>query len=140
MNFRLFQWLAPLTALSLSAAPAACGGPSPVPMLASPQTPAAEGKVAAQPAANGNTKLTVEVKHLAYPEKVAPGAKVYVVWVQPQGAAPQNVGALQVDRDLVGHLETVTAYPSFEVFVTAEESPGATMPRGPRVLNAVISQ
>jgi hypothetical protein len=140
MKFRAFYGSLASLALASTAGLSACGGPSAVPMLNAPQTPAAQGSVVARAAENGNTKLTVEVKHLAAPEKVSPGAKVYVVWVQPQGGPPQNVGALRVDDSLTGHLETVTAHPSFEVRVTAEEFPAATMPRGPVVLSAVVAQ
>lgn len=119
---------------------AACGGPAPIQMLNAPQTPAAQGTVVARPAENGNVKLTVEVKHLAPPERVSPTAKVYVVWVQPQSGPPQNVGGLRVDQNLSGRLETVTVHQSFEVYITAEEQPAATLPTGPRTLTAVVTQ
>ena len=140
MKSSALRWLVLLACPALSAAPSACGGPAAIPMVSSPQTPAAQGTVAAAPAPNGNTRLSVEVKHLALPERVAPGAKVYVVWVVPHGGPPQNVGALRVDENLTGRLDTVTAQPSFEVLVTAEDYPAATTPRGPRVLAAVVAQ
>lgn len=139
MKSRLFHCLLPAFALAVGGL-AACAGPSPLPMLNSSQTPAARGTVLAEAAENGNTRLIVEVKHLAPPENVAPSAKVYVVWVQPQGAPPQNVGALRVNDDLTGRLQTVTAFASFQVMVTAEELPTATAPRGPQVLSAIVAQ
>jgi uncharacterized protein YndB with AHSA1/START domain len=126
--------------MALARGLAACGGPAPIPMLNAPSTPAAQGTVVARPVENGNLKITIEVKHLAPPEKVSPTAKVYVTWVQPQGGPPQNVGALRVDEELTGRLETVTVHQSFELYITAEEQPAAAMPRGPRVLTAIVSQ
>jgi len=135
MTIKLSHWLA------LAPLLAACGGPAPVPLLNAPRTPAAQGTVVARVGENGNTRLVVEVKHLAYPERVAPDAKVYVVWVQPQGGGPaQNVGALRLGDDLTGRLETVTPHPAFVVKVTAENAPTATEPRGPEVLQAQVAQ
>ena len=126
--------------MALALLSAACGGPSPITMTNAAQTPAAQGTVNARPVENGNMELSIEVKHLAPPEKVSPGAKVYVVWVQAQSGPPQNMGALRVDENLTGRLTTVTVHPAFETYITAEELPTATMPRGPRVLSAVVSQ
>lgn len=140
MNGRLFHRFALAALLAAPCGASACASATPIPMVGSPQTPAAQGAVTAEVGANGNTRLVVDVKHLAPPERVSPAAKVYVVWVQPRGSAPQNVGALHVDQNLSGRLETVTAHTSFEVSVTAEEFPATTSPRGPRVLHAVIAQ
>jgi hypothetical protein len=118
----------------------ACGAVERVPMINAPRAPAAQGTVVARPEANGNTRLAVEVKHLASPDKVAPGAKVYVVWVLPPGGRPQNVGALRVGEDLSGRLDTVTVHPSFMVKLTAEGSPAAAAPFGPEVLQALVTQ
>jgi len=102
--------------------------------------PAAEGTMVAAPAENGNTRLTVRVKHLASPERVTPGATVYVVWVQAGGGPPQTVGALTVDQDLSGRLDTVTPLVTFQVFITAEPFPATTVPQGPRILTGSVSQ
>lgn len=126
---------------ALAASPlAACGGPTTTPMVNAPQTPAAEGSVSTSVGENGNTHLTLQVSHLAPPERVVPGAKVYVVWIAPENGRPQNAGALYVDQSLNGRLDTVTPYTTFEVYVTAEGSPTAPGPSGPRVLTAVVSQ
>ena len=101
---------------------AACGGPAPIQMLTAPQTPAAQGTVVARPAENGNVRLTVEVKHLAPPERVSPTAKVYVVWVQPQSGPPQTVGAVRVDQTLTGRRATITVHQT-------------TDPRSPQVVH-----
>ena len=114
---------------------------STVAMTRSPQNPAADGSVATDHDDNGNTRVTVEVKHLAPPDRVASGATVYVVWAQPfdpQGPA-QNLGALQVSDDLRGTLHAVTAMRAFDLIVTAEPSPAATQPSSASLLSARVS-
>ena len=103
--------------------------PPSVRMVGSNDIPAAEGTVRATPADNGNTALHVEVRHLARPESVSSEATTYVVWVRPSaGGAPQNMGALKVNKDLRGSLNTVTPLRSFDVFITVEGSPTVTSP------------
>jgi hypothetical protein len=117
----------------------ACAGPSPeVRMVSSPDIPAAQGTVRATPGENGNTTLRVFVRHLAPPQKVRPDATTYVVWVQPAGGAPQNMGALKVDDDLRGTLTTVTPLTSFEVFITVETSPKVQEPSAGNLLSASV--
>jgi hypothetical protein len=82
--------------------------------------PASEGTVKATKGDNGNTNLAVRVKHLAQPAQVASDATVYVVWVQPRNAATQNVGALTLNDNLEGSLDTVTPHSQFLLSVTPE--------------------
>lgn len=119
---------------------AACGSATQVPMENTARAPAAQGVVVANAGENGNTQLSVEVKHLAEPGAVASSATTYVVWVIPPRGAPQNVGVLRVDRDLTGRLRTLTPHPSFDVRVTAETFPTVNAPRGPEVLRAYVGQ
>jgi predicted small lipoprotein YifL len=126
-------------ALAVLVSLTACGGPVVFPLEGSHRVPSAQGSVAVEPAENGNTRLTVEVKHLAYPEKVWRDAKVYVVWVQPPNGPPQNVGALHVDDNLYGRLTTITPFQSFELLITPEPSPAVLAPRGSRILSTMVS-
>lgn len=45
----------------------------------------------------GNTRIEVEAKHLAPANKIRDDASAYVVWVEPLGGPPQNVGTLEVN-------------------------------------------
>jgi hypothetical protein len=99
------------------------GGDKEQTMHASSSSPAAQGTVKTSEADNGNTNLSVRVKHLAPPSKMRSDATVYVVWIQPGEAAIQNVGAMTLNDDLEGRLDTVTPHSSFTVTVTPE--PGA---------------
>lgn len=128
-----------LIALSLSLSAAACG-PSPVPLVPSWKTPAAEGVVKAAVTDQGNTRLSIRVKHLARPGRVDPDARTYVVWVSKNRTPPQNVGALIVSDDLSGKLETVTPLRGPFVTITAEANPAAMVPRGTAVLTAKVPE
>jgi hypothetical protein len=104
-------------------------------LTASPTIPAAEGKVTFGKTKNDNVAVDLTVKHLANPEKLSPPAANYVVWLQPNNSAtPQNIGALKVDKDLTGTLQTQTAMHSFDLFITAEGSGQVLAPAGKRLL------
>jgi hypothetical protein len=112
-----------------------CFGSGITQMSTSPTIPAAAGSVHFAPAANGNTSVNLTVKHLAQPEKLTPPTHVYVVWVRAdQTAEPQNIGALVVDKELNGTLNTVTALHSFALFITAEASAQVQKPSEPQLL------
>lgn len=132
------RWTA-VIALGYALAFTGCGGSRTVRMTTGPEIPAAQGTVKASPGQNGNTSLAVEVQHLAPPEKVASGATTYVVWAQPPGqTTPQNLGALAVDSDLRGTLDTVTPLQKFDIFITAEPSPTTLSPSNNQLFTASI--
>lgn len=112
-----------------------------VQLNASPQVPAAQGAVRVTSGANNNTRLRIDVHHLAEPQRVAPGATALVAWAQPSaaGGTPQNIGALRVNDKLEGELETVTPQRDFQLMITAEPSPTASVPSGMPLLSAHIS-
>jgi hypothetical protein len=111
------------------------------PFEASSITPAATGEVVATPDRNGNTRLKIDVENLAPPDRVMPGATVYVVWATGlyPGAIPRNLGALRVDKDLRGTLQSATPLQSFDLTITAEELARAAEPGGTEVLHVRIS-
>lgn len=103
--------------------------------------PAAVGNVETSQGANGNTEVKVEVEHLAPPENVASGASVYVVWAKPRSdEAPRNLGALKVDENRKGKLETKTPLKQFEILVTPEASPQVTQPTAEPVMKASVQR
>lgn len=108
----------------------------------SPTNPAAEGQVKATDGDNGNTKIELSVKHLTQPAKIAQGTTAYVVWVEPLDGDrhASNVGALKVDDNLEGHLETVTPLRTFNLYVTPEPTATATAPSGVRVLSQTVNR
>jgi len=89
-------------------------------MLSGAGVPASQGTVTFGAVDNGNTDVTVRVKHLAPPSKIASDATTYVVWIQPSNGAKQNVGALALNDNLEGKLDTVTPHRRFLLTVTPE--------------------
>ena len=102
--------------------------------------PASEGTVNATESDNGNTKLEIRVKHLAEPSRVASDATVYVVWVQPSDAARQNVGALLLNDNLEGSLDTVTPHSRFSLSVTPEPNGQVAQPTHRSVFTAEVNR
>ena len=110
-------------------------------MNASPVIPAAEGHAKFGKAPNGNTSIDLTVKHLADPQKLTPPVNYYVVWLRAsKDAAAQNIGALTVDKNLDGKLDTVTALHSFDLFITGEGSDQVQQPMGQPLLWTSHSQ
>lgn len=121
----------------------ACGS-SPPPtfnFVGSSAAPAAEGSAVVTSGPNGNSRLVVTVRHLAPPERIAPGSTAYVVWVTPLGdGAAQNVGALRLDSNLTGTLDTVTPLHDFVMTVGVEADPTAQKPTSTPVITSTISR
>jgi hypothetical protein len=116
------------------------GGTEKVALEVTPSQPAAQGTVKVGAEKDGNRTIEVRVEHLSPPERAAPGARSYVVWLVPRtGGVPQNMGALTLQEDLGGVLKTTTSYREFEIRVTAEENPGATKPSERNVMRASVS-
>jgi hypothetical protein len=111
-----------------------------VPLQTSARIPAAQGQIKISKADNDNTKMKLEVDHLAEPGKMAPGAMTYVVWIQTSPGQVQNVGALMVDGDRHAKLETVTPHRQFQLFVTAEPVATVAAPTTERLLFANVQR
>lgn len=126
--------------LTLSAA--ACGGAQKTPLDATSEAPAAQGKLETRRTENQNTEVSLEVRHLAPPEKIASNATVYVVWAKPLtgDVPPQNVGSLVVDADRMGALKTKTPFERFDLMVTPEPSPSVTTPSHDPVMKAKVGR
>ena len=108
-------------------------------MTTSETVPAAIGKVKVANEKDGNTKVKVEVEHLAPPALAAETAATYVVWIRPENGAAQNVGILSVGSNRKGELDTRTSFKEFTVMVTLEKSAAATYPSSATVLDSHIT-
>ena len=127
----------------LALSQAACGLFSSEPtqvMVPSAGNISGEGTVSATAGENGNTQLDVRVKHLPAASKVAADASVYIVWIKPRNGEIQNVGALQVDDDLVGKLKTTTPHRAFTLTVTPEPSARMAAPTHRPVFTSEIDR
>ena len=107
-------------------------------MRPSPGIPSGQGELHTDEDDNGNTLLKVSVKYLAHPSKVAPDATTYVAWVQPGSLSVQNAGAIKVDDDLEGTLETLTPFRRFAFSVTPEPSARGNKPTHEPVFTADV--
>ena len=107
-------------------------------LAADPSVPAARGQVDVGRDKNGNTKVEVEVEHLALPENLTPPRTAYVVWFQERGGEPVNQGALKPNKKLKATFKSVTPLKSFDVFVTAESDASTKAPGGSEVMRAAI--
>ncbi len=107
-----------------------------MPLTGSSQIPAAQGTARLHKTKNGNVEIKLSIKHLAPPERIVPGANVFMVWVR--GLAPdaqaQNLGALRVDKKLNAKMTAITALSSFDLFITCEPSQTVTTPGSPELL------
>jgi len=107
-------------------------------MVSAPGVPASQGTVEATIGDKGNTNISIRVKHLAPPSKMAPDATVYVVWLQPPDAEKQNIGALVLNENLEGSLDTVSAHTRFQISVTPEPSGSGSQPTHDPVFTAEV--
>ena len=130
------MWAVALTAALLFAV-GACASSSQIRLAGSSDIPAAQGNVTVGTTENGNTRVQFAVKHLAPPDRMNPGATVYLVWVRPleAGSSATSLGAMQLNENLEGEISTVTPLRAFDIFVTAEAMQTATWPTGKELLS-----
>jgi hypothetical protein len=96
--------------------------------------PGAEGRAILEHDRNKNIRVTLEVNHLAKPQSLSPAKETYVVWIQPEGQQPSNVGVLRINEELKGDFRTTTPYKKFDLIVTAEDSATASSPSGTEIM------
>jgi hypothetical protein len=112
----------------------------PTAMTSANDVPASEGSVKATLGDNGNTRLSIRVKHLAPAFKVQQDATVYVVWLQQPDQPIQNIGALTLSSDLVGSLDTVTPFRRFGITITPEAGQQVLQPSHPPVFTTDVNR
>lgn len=94
----------------------------------SAELPAAMGEARVSKDENGNTKLKLEVKHFAPPQRLQPPRSVYVVWAETHDQQMHNLGQLKINDKLKGKLETTTPFRIFQLVITAEDNPLVRQP------------
>lgn len=146
MQFLQIRFLRPISFIALASfgllafSLAGCATAQKQTMESSVANTSGEGTVEAKAGPNGNTQLEVQVKHLSDPARVASDASVYVVWIRPRNAEIQNVGALKLDADLVGKLNTSTPHRTFTLTVTPEPSARMAAPTHRAVFTAEVNR
>ncbi len=119
-----------------------CSSTPSQPLSTSNAVPAAQGTVHVRNDANQNTKVDIEVNHLAPADRLQGNATTYVVWLLPAGAhgEPQNLGSLAIDKNLNGKLTILTPFTAFDLFVTAEESATPLRPNQEKILWTQVNE
>jgi hypothetical protein len=101
--------------------------------------PGARGTIHTDTDENGNTRIKVDVEHMATPQQLTPAHQNYVVWVQAKGQPPKLAGELKVN-DAKAKLETTTPAKVFDVLVTAEDQLTPTSPSSNIVLRGHVER
>ena len=102
--------------------------------------PAADAQLTHQKDDNGNVKIKIHTYHLAKPDSLTPARDAYVVWIEPNGQPPQNMGAIKVNDNLESEFQTRTPFKVFKIYITAEAGPKVTTPSSDHILEANVDR
>lgn len=108
--------------------------------LTSSVVPAAEGTVSVSKDNNKNYKINVSLSNLAEPGRLQPAKKMYVVWMETDNNATQNIGQINTSTGFFGgkhksSFETVSINKPTKIFLTAEDDAKAQYPGSQVVLS-----
>ena len=93
--------------------------------LKSSVVPAAEGNVKVTKDNNKNYKINVSLSNLAEPARLQPAKKMYLVWMETDNNATQNIGRINTSTGFFGgkhksSFETISSSKPTKIFLTAE--------------------
>lgn len=102
----------------------------------------ADGKITITTTSTNSNKLELYVKHMGAPNRFNPRARNYIVWEVPKGFSmkPQNLGPMKLDKNYVGRFTTITAFRSFDIFITAEAVTNPIQPTSEKLLWTTVDQ
>ena len=108
--------------------------------LNSSVVPAAEGTVKVTKDNNKNYKIHVSLSNLAEPQRLQPSKAMYVVWMDTDNNATQNIGQINTSSGFFGgkkksSFETVSSSKPTRIFLTAEDDAKVQYPGEQRVLS-----
>jgi hypothetical protein len=126
--------------LTMASSLAGLGCTTTFPLTADARVPFTTGRVEAVFEDDGSGQMTVRVAHLGDPGKLLPTATTYVVWLQAEGAAPQNMGVMRTGEDYAGRIKFETAFKRFRVWITPEPSGDVAAPTGREVLSGEVER
>jgi hypothetical protein len=94
-------------------------------------TPDVTGQVSVERIEGGQKLVVLQLAQLPPPERLAPGLRQYVVWLQDPRGAAVKVGTLDYDRaHQSGNLLATTGLSAFTVRVTGERDANTSQPHG----------
>jgi hypothetical protein len=106
-----------------------CAGSSKYEMTGSGKAPDADGRISVEKVEGGNSMVTLDLEHLAPPQRMENQATTYVVWFQKPGQPPSLVGHLSYDPgNRTGTMRATTTDRQFNVVVTAEPTEVVSTP------------
>lgn len=106
-----------------------------IPFLPSTTSPAASGLVNAELDDNGNSRVELQLEHLALPGTLSPPRATYVVWAESQFGRQVLLGRLAVAADdRSAEWEGTVPFEKFRMIVTAEDIAWPERPREPYVV------
>jgi hypothetical protein len=120
--------------LAFAAALGALACATDTPFLPSQASPAATGKLHAKVDDNGNSRVDLELAHLALPETLSPPRATYVVWAESQFGRQVLLGRIAVAPDRSAEWEGTVPFDKFRMVVTAEDIAWPERPREPYVV------
>lgn len=111
-----------------------------VTFLTSSVVPAAEGTVKVTKDNNKNYKINVSLSNLAEPGRLQPAKKMYVVWMETDNNATQNIGQINTSTGFFGgkhksSFETISINKPTKIFLTAEDDAKVQYPGSQVVLS-----
>lgn len=100
--------------------------------------PAAGGDVTVKKDKNGNYLINIEILNLDEIDKLMPGKKAYVVWMEADQDLTRNIGLITGSGQLIITFETVSEQQPKRIFITAEEDKDVKIPGSMVVLTTGI--
>jgi hypothetical protein len=95
------------------------------------QAAAMVGSLSVERIEGGQRLVVLQLDQLPPPERIAPGVREFVVWLEDPRGGEVNVGTLRYDRaHHSGNLLATTDLPAFTVRVTGEHDARAAEPAG----------
>ena len=89
--------------------------------LPSTVTPAATGYVKVKKDKNNNYVINIRISNLAAVESLQQSKSTYVVWMETDQQATENLGQVKSSKKLNVTFETVSSSKPVKIFITAEE-------------------
>jgi hypothetical protein len=101
------------------------------PLLSQGAAQQAVGSLSVERIEGGQRLVVLQLDRLPPPERIAPGVREFVVWLEEPHGKRVNVGTLRYDRDRhSGNLLATTELSTFTVRVTGERNGQAMEPSG----------
>lgn len=101
------------------------------PLLLRPEAPRVVGSLSVERIESGQHLLVLQLERLPPPERIAPGLREFVVWLEDPRGHRRKVGTLRYDRTHhSGNLLATTDLSAFTVRVTGERDAASAEPAG----------